>query len=163
VRAALNGEVDPSWLLAPAALGALRSTADARAWLHRPVGAEVEVGAAGEGGRAGGSAVRTVELPDPVELEPLCLWLALMAQVDGPRLLRIKLLVRERSSGAAFALQSAGRLVSPPRRLGVRPEGLEGLRGVVVARGLGSSELDLVVRSLASAARGEPLAPVPAR
>jgi len=150
VRVALQGEVDPEWLLHGPALGRVAGAADARDWLHHHP--------SGPDGEATFSA-RTVELEGPVDVDVVALWLRLVAQLDGPRLLRVKILAEDRATGALFALQSAGRLVSAPRRLAARPPDVRGLRLVLVERGLDPATLERLIESLHAAARADPYAP----
>ncbi len=146
VRVALHGEVDPDWLLGAPALARLTAWGDAHSWLHH----EPTLRA------AGAFSTRTVRVDHPVDLDVLVLWTRLVTQLDGPRLLRIKMLLEDAGTGATFALQAAGRLVSPPRRLAARPGGLRGLHAVLVERGLGEPGLERLVESLHSAANATP-------
>ncbi len=144
LREARHGDVEPDWIFAEPAFARLVDAANARTWLHHQTDS-VE----------GAAACRShlVELREPADVELLALWLRLVTQVDGPQLLRVKILAEDRSSGDVFALQTAGRLVSPARRLANRPAGVRGLRAVLVERGLGPHALERLQASLCSAAR----------
>lgn len=129
-------DADASWVLDAPPLARLR---DAGTWLHHgPSGADCRA--------------HSVALDARADPDVLHLWMRLVTQVDGPRLLRIKALV-EREDGAIFVLQSAGRSVSPPRPLAHHPRGLRGLRMVIIERGLDSVEP--LLASLRSAVAGE--------
>ena len=148
VRVALQGEVDARWLLEAPALARVTGPQGARDWLHHHAeGADPEAD----------FSTRAVELDGPVDVEVIALWLRLVAQIDGPRLLRVKILAEDRATGAVFALQSAGRMVSPPRRLAAAPGTVRGLRLVLIERGLGQKALEQLIASLHSAARADPL------
>jgi len=150
VRRTPNGQVDPGWLLDAPALARLRGPDEASSWLHHGP-REGSVGA-----DPTAFVTRTVESESPVDLAPVELWLRLVTQLDGPRLLRVKILLEERASGACYALQSAGRLVAPPRRLAPGRGPTRGLRMVLVARGLAPAVLDRLLESFRAALRGEP-------
>lgn len=131
-------EVDAPWVLDAPPLARLR---DAATWLHHaPAGANCRA--------------HSVALDAPADPDVLHLWLRLVTQVDGPRLLRIKALAEGRD-GRVFVLQSAGRSVSPPRPLEHHPRGVRGLQMVIIERGLGSVEP--LLASLRSAVAGEPV------
>lgn len=146
VRGAAHGRVDPTWLLEAPPLGRLRDVSDARAWLHH--GGHVAATASGEPP----FVAHAFETEAAGDVEALALWLRLVTQLDGPRLLRIKLLVTCSATGDAVVLQSAGRAVSPPRRLARPPEGWQGVRGVVIERGLGVDAARQLLASLDEAA-----------
>lgn len=95
-----------------------------------------------------------LELPDEVDDVALMLWLRLVAQFDGPGLLRIKGVVRSRRTGEWLVLQSAQQAVSPPRTLAQAPTGWAGSRLVVHARGLSAATLETLTTAAQSAARG---------
>lgn len=97
---------------------------------------------------------RVLELPDTVDEEALGLWLRLVTQLDGPRLLRIKGLVQSRSSGRWLVLQAAQHAVSPARPLMEAPRGWRGSRLVVLSRGLAGPALDALAAAALSAASG---------
>ena len=90
----------------------------------------------------------------PAEIEALSLWLRLVTQLDGPRLLRIKALVRGAGDGGCWVLQSAGRSVSPPLRLGRPPDDLRGAEVVLIERGLPDPALRRLLASLRAALEG---------
>ncbi|MCB9885358.1 MAG: GTP-binding protein [Planctomycetes bacterium] len=135
----LTAAADPAWLWAPAPLARLRDPAATRLWLHH-------------GDHGSEFRSHTVALPAAASIEPLRLWLRLVTQFDGARLLRIKGLAECRDSGAVFALQSAGPAVSPPRRLAAPPAHLRGVNLVLIERGLPATVLDQAVLALRSAA-----------
>ena len=110
VRIADLGAVDPAWLLTPSAGRTPRFWTPAVHTAHQ---------------------IHTVLHAAPVALEPIALWLRLVTQVDGPRLLRIKLRIRT-VEGACWWLQSANRYLSPPLRL-ENSEG-PGAEGFLVVR-----------------------------
>lgn len=153
VRIADDGRVDPGWLLAPAgfARGAETGAAGARGWL---AGAGLAARLHADGDRRGHHPTFTthaVRHPSPVDAEALQLWLRLVTQLDGPRLLRIKALARCRSTGAVFAFQSVGRAVSPPRRLAVEPPDLPGAELVAIERGMSPAAMERLLESLRGA------------
>jgi G3E family GTPase len=161
VRAAPHGAVERAWLLAEEPLGRVRELADARAWLHHaPPGA---AGAAGTAGAPGVAPYRThsVATDAPARIELLELWLRLVTQIDGPRLLRIKALVECAESGEVHVLQSAQHAVSPPRRLARRPRGFGGAQVVVIERGLGEATTRALLASLRDALGARARAPRP--
>jgi G3E family GTPase len=124
VRNAVAGDVEAAWLFAAPGFNAVRG-GGARGWLR-----------AGSTGVHAAYTAHAVTHDAPVHLDAVQLWLRLAAQIDGERLLRVKLIVRSRDDGRCWALQSAGRSVSPPQRLGVEPPGLAGAEGIVIERGL---------------------------
>ncbi|MEZ6037229.1 MAG: GTP-binding protein [Planctomycetota bacterium] len=87
----------------------------------------------------------------PVDIEALQLWLRLAAQLDGPRLLRFKAVARCARTGEAFALQSAGRSVSPPLRLAAAPRDVTGAEVVLIERGLPPRALEQTLTALRQA------------
>lgn len=95
MRTADHGAVDATWLLRAAPVRQPRFWIPAVHTAHQ---------------------VHRVSHEAPVHLEPLLLWLRLVTQVDGPRLLRIKLRIRT-PDGACWWVQSANRFLSPPLRL----------------------------------------------
>jgi len=100
------------------------------AWLRAP--ADV-----GDGEPAHGAVTtHSLRSETPVDVDALQLWLRLAAQLDGPRLLRFKAILRCARTGNAFVLQSAGRSVSPPLRLAAPPADLAGAEVVLLERGL---------------------------
>lgn len=98
------------------------------------------------------ASTRVIELPSPVDLIALELWLRMVARVDGEALLRVKGLVEH--GGRLHVLQSAQHAVSPLRELGSRPPSWQGSRLVVIARGLSARTLEALERSAIDAARG---------
>lgn len=145
VRRALHGQLEPDWLLATAPLGLVRGAEDARAWLHHHAGAP-------------SYRSHAVSVDTPARIELVQLWLRLVTQLDGPRLLRIKALVECAASGDLFVLQSAEHAVSPPRRLARRPPDLGGARVVILERGLPDPALAGLLASLHSVLAGTPRA-----
>jgi G3E family GTPase len=152
VREAPHGRVDPAWLLDSAPIARVRGAGDASAWLHHAGG----VGPAGGGPPVGTHAV---ELPQATDVERLELWLRLVTQVDGDRLLRVKGLVEEAGTGDVYVLQSAGHAVSPPRRLAGAPAGHRGVRLVLLEPGLGAAAPDRRGASRRQAGDGTRAAP----
>lgn len=73
-----------------------------------------------------------VDLPSPVQLDALQLALRLLVQFDGVRLERIKGVVGT-PDGGAWALESVGRLLMPPRALAAEASRF-GSRMVVISR-----------------------------
>lgn len=140
-RIADHGDVDADWMFARTAFGRLRDASDATRWLHHAIQAE---------------AYRThaLEWPDAAQIDVVQLWLRLVTQIDGPRLLRIKGLVESAETGQVFALQSAEHAVSPPRRLAERPRGFRGARFVLIERGLPERAIEPLLDSLRSALAG---------
>lgn len=154
VRAAVEGRVDAAWLLDAPALGRLRTVSDARTWLHH--GGPAHGASAASADRAAApTATHSFASEAPADVEALVLWLRLVTQLDGPRLLRIKILATCGRTGDAIVLQSAGRTVSPPRRLARPPAGWRGVRGVVIERGLGERAAGRLLESLRAAAPGQ--------
>lgn len=147
VRTAVEGVVDPDWVFAPAGFGA--AGVGLRYWL-------TDVGALESSHAAYGT--HEFRSDTPVDLEALQLWLRLVTQLDGPRLLRIKGLVRCAQDGACYALHAAGRSISPPRRLGRVPDGLRGAEVVVIERALPMRVVEALMDSLRSACAATPRA-----
>jgi G3E family GTPase len=147
VREAAHGAVDTAWLLATGPSARLRDADGARAWLqHRP-------------GRDHDVATRVIDFGAPVDVEALALWLRLVTQLDGDRLLRVKGIVEGRHGGALFLLQSVQHAVVPPRRLEGRPRGWQGSALVMIARGTSRATLDRWVELAHQAARGQERSP----
>ncbi len=144
VRTALEGDVDPDWVFDE--VGFRASGAGLRCWLTDT--------AALEDGHVA-YATHSLRIEEPVDLRALQLWLRLVTQVDGPRLLRIKGLVRCAQTGHCFALHAAGRSISPPRRLARPPDGLDGGELVVIERGLPPPAAQALLDSLRSACAAE--------
>ncbi|MBE2253001.1 MAG: GTP-binding protein [Myxococcus sp.] len=135
------GEVARERLLAPATTRRLGDEAAAERWLKSSTpGHDV--------------SSLVLELPESVDAEALELWLRLVTQLDGPKLLRIKGLVQRRSDGAWVVLQAAQHAVSAPRALEAPPKGWRGSRLVVHARGLPQGALEALAASARSAAAG---------
>lgn len=134
---------DVDWLFAaPFSAGAPDAAAR---WLHAPHGG------AGYGHDHGAVATRAIAHPRPVDVDAVQLWLRLVTQLDGERLLRIKAIARCAHTGAVFALHSAGRSVSPPQRLLAAPSGLAGAEVVVIARGMPERALAAALAALRGA------------
>jgi G3E family GTPase len=142
VRAAEHGRIDSRWLFAAPPLARVIDAPGAHRWLHH------HASDAGPTFRS-----HAIELEAAADVQALELWLRLVTQLDGPRLLRIKGLVEDRASGDLFALQAAGRSVSPARRLARTPDGPRGVRFVIVERGFGAAPLERLLASLDQAAR----------
>ncbi len=141
VLEARHGEVPLERLLAPATTQRLVDTRAASRWLS-PSSPGHDV------------TSQMLELPDTVDDVALGLWLRLVTQLDGPRLLRIKGLVQSRRTGQWLVLQSAQHAVSPPRALDAAPRDWRGSRLVVLSRGLPAPTRDALAASAQSAARG---------
>ncbi|MCA9322889.1 MAG: GTP-binding protein [Planctomycetes bacterium] len=146
LRVADHGRVDAGWLMAEAGFGGAQAADRLRAWLA--------IAPAPESGDHAGFSSFSVRHDEPVDPDPLMLWLRLVTQVDGPRLLRIKAMIRSAQDGQAYVLQSAGRSVSPPLRMKAIPKGLTGAEVVVIERGLSVTALEALQDSLQSALRG---------
>lgn len=139
------GGVPAAALLAPSALPGLRE--HAAAWL--------------EPSRADAHHARAdvVDLGATVDEAALDLWLRMVAALEGPRLLRVKGLVRGRQSGQWLVLQAAQHAVAPLRPLGGVPRGWGASRLVVVTRGLPERTVRSLLESARDAAQGRPLTP----
>ncbi|MCA8955900.1 MAG: GTP-binding protein [Planctomycetes bacterium] len=144
VRAAEHGELDPDWLLAAAALPRLTDPCIAGEWLHHHGGGSSAMSATGV-------ATHAFSVDHGADVGVLHLWLQLVTQLDGPRLLRIKGLVEDRATSVVHVLQAAGRSVSPPRPLAGLRAGVRGVRFVVVERGLGAVAVARLLGSLREA------------
>jgi G3E family GTPase len=143
VRVASQGVIDTQWLLSGAPLARMLDPGVAQVWLHHG---------------ADGAAYRshTVQLPQPAKIELVQLWLRLVTQLDGARLLRIKGLVECAQSGDIFAVQSAEHALSPPRRLQRAPTGVRGVQMVLIERGLPDEVLAQVLATLREAVDATP-------
>lgn len=139
IRAAEGGRVDPAWLFAAPALARIDEASGVGDWLHHHAHDDGD----------GHYETHELALAGSADVDVMLSWLRLVTQIDGDKLLRIKCLV-ENADGEVFALQSAGRSVSPPRKLGRRIEGV-GVRLALIERGLGSS-IDGLFASLRAAA-----------
>ncbi len=149
VREAIEGRIDPAWLLASAPLERIRATGDAHTWLHHtPHDHE-------HGSHAESFRTHAVQLPDPARIELIQLWLRLVTQWDGRNLLRIKGLVECADTRDIYALQSAEHALSPPRRLARRPAGVHGVQMVMIERGMKDTTMQQVLASLREAAAGQ--------
>jgi G3E family GTPase len=142
VRQAVRGEVDVAWLLSSGPSSRWRDAGGARAWLHhRP----------DQGHRI---TTRTVDFGGPVDEEALALWLRLVTQLDGDRLLRVKGVVEGVRSGACLVMQSVQHTALPPRRLDARPVGWQSSALVMIARGASDADLDRWEALAREAAKG---------
>ena len=150
VREAVHGAVDADWLLQPTTLDGVGDAAAARVWLHH-------------GGDAPAFASHVVQLDAPTSVARIELWLRLVTQLDGDRLLRAKLLVECADTGAIFAVQSAGHAVHPARRLAQRPAGVRGVQAGLSERGRRPTVLQRAIAGLRDAATGRRLVPGAAR
>lgn len=137
------GGVPAAQLLAPTAVPGVRARPDA--WL------------APSGHDAHEAHADVVELGDSVDEAALELWLRMVAALEGPRLLRVKGLVRSRQSGAWLVLQSAQHAVTPVRPLGTAPAGWDSSRLVVITRGLPDTTRARLLESARDAAAGRRL------
>lgn len=145
VREVLHGEVERAWLLAEAPLERLRDARTARTWLHH------------HAADAPGFRAHAVTWDAPVRLAPLGLWLRLVTQLDGPRLLRVKALAESADDGHVHVLQSAQHAVAPPRRLARPPRGFRGAQVVVIERGLAPAATRALLASLRDALGARPI------
>lgn len=145
LRDAVHGDIDAAWLLTTTPLGGVRTLPQAERWLHH-------------GRHAAAFRTHALKNEDPARVDLLDLWLRLVTQLDGARLLRVKALVECAQSGEIYVLQSAGHAVFPPRRLERRPTGLRGVRMVLIERGLQDSVVEQLLGSLRSALAAEPRA-----
>ncbi|HEX5053485.1 MAG TPA: GTP-binding protein [Planctomycetota bacterium] len=143
VRETVEGRIDAAWLLSPSVLAGMHDARVARLWLHHT-------------SHAATFRTHAVQLPSPADIELVQLWLRLVTQLDGHRLLRIKGLVECLSTGDLFALQSAEHAVSPPRRLSRRPEGVHGVQMVLIERGMAPAALEQAIGSLRAAVAATP-------
>ncbi len=148
VRAALDGRVDPTWLLASAPLDGIQGRSEAHAWLHH--------GDHDHASDAEPFRTHAVQLPEPARIELIQLWLRLVTQWDGRNLLRIKGLVECVDTGDLFVIQSAEHALSPPRRLAHRPAGVRGVQMVVIERGMQAETMQRVLTTLREAAAATP-------
>ncbi|MEZ4261462.1 MAG: GTP-binding protein [Polyangiaceae bacterium] len=96
-----------------------------------------------------------VDLGHAVDEEAIAAWLRMVTAVDGPRLLRVKGLVRARASGEWLVLQSAQHAISPMRALGGAPRGWDSSKLVLITRGLSAPTLAMLIESAEQAARGD--------
>ncbi|MCB9897935.1 MAG: hypothetical protein H6825_08025 [Planctomycetes bacterium] len=128
-------DVDAAWLLDGPALPRMAEGDGARAWLH----------AAGTPDFILTRSVHVLRAADPGLLQ---LWLRLVTQLDGPRLLRVKLLAEDVRDGGAVVLQAVGAWVAPVRRLEQPPDGHVGVRAALVSRDLSETALERIVGSL---------------
>ena len=141
VRLAEFGRIEPEWLLA-APQFVPTPGGDARDWLRRSAHrAEDHLP----------FTAHTVRSEDPVDVEALQLWLRLVTQLDGDRLLRVKALARCRVTGDGFVLQSAGRAVSPVQCLRSAPPELRGAEVIVIERGMEAAVRSGLLSSLREA------------
>lgn len=146
IREVAHGQVDRDWLLASTALLRLQDASTAQLWLHHNEQSQ---------------AIQThnVSIPTAARIDLIQLWLRLVTQLDGHRLLRAKGLIECSETGEIFALQSAGHAVSPPRRLGVRPAGVHGVRMVLIERGLPAIACQQAIAALHAATDGSLMLP----
>ena len=139
IRGVQHGVVDRQWLLAGGSRLALHDTATIQHWLHH-------------GADATSLRTHNIEIPRAARVDLLQLWLRLVTQLDGHRILRIKALVECSATGEVFALQTAGHAVSPPRQLQLRPQSLRGVRMVMIERGLPDAACQQAIAPLHEAA-----------
>jgi G3E family GTPase len=144
VRHATHGAADPRWLLDEAPLPRLGDVDQVRLWLHH-----------GDGGPT--FRTHVVQRAQPAAVDLVQLWLRLVTQLDGDRLLRIKGLVECAATGDVFVLQSAGHAVSPPRRLGRQAGPLRGVQLVLIERDLSDTVVAQLLATLDGALAGTPL------
>lgn len=98
------------------------------------------------------AVTQVVELPSPADADALLLWLRVVTMFDGPKLLRVKGIVQ--TAEGYVVLQSAQRVVSPPRHLACAPEGWSGSRLVLISRGLPARALAAITEAAIAAATG---------
>jgi len=156
VAEAVHGRIDPDWLLADAPLGRLRDAGAGKMWLHHAPSGSAPSGGAPQ---PGSFRTRSVQVAAPARVDLVQLWLRLVTQFDGDRLLRIKGLVECQDSGDVWTVQSAGHAVSPPRRLGRVPVGVRGVQMVLIERGLTDATRQQVTAALHQALAGTPMVP----
>lgn len=137
-----QGRLPPDVLLSEAPVAGLTSAARAARWLEAHPHTDHAVD------------TRVIELPSLVDVPAVALWLRLVTQLDGRRLLRVKGLVEDRD-GVQYVLQSAGHAVAPLRTLEARPAGWTGSRLVMISQDLEAAQLDAIEAAALSAARGE--------
>ena len=83
----------------------------------------------------------------------------MVTAVDGPRLLRVKGLVKRRGDGAWLVFQSAQHAISPVRPLGGEPRGWGSSKLVVISRGMPDAMLTMLLESAKQAATGAKVVP----
>jgi G3E family GTPase len=148
VREVASGEVDVAWLLASGPSAQLRDATRARDWLQHHSERDHEV------------STLAVDFGGPVDVAALELWLRLVTQLDGDRLLRVKGIVEGRLVDAGqqselFVLQSVQHAVAPLRRLEMRPRGWQGSSLVLITRGASEDAIARWVELAHQAARGQ--------
>ncbi len=144
IREAANGEVEVDWLLAVGPSARLLDAAAGREWLRHPPGGDHRIG------------TRSIHFGGPVDEDALALWLRLVTQLDGDRLLRVKGILESRRSGGFFVLQSVQHAVPPLRPFEGRPRGWPGSSLVLLHRDAPGELVDRWVEFAHLAARGEP-------
>jgi G3E family GTPase len=147
IREAVNGEVEAAWLLASGPSARLLDAAPAREWLRHHPGGDHRI------------RTRVIHFGGPVDEAALALWLRLVTQLDGDRLLRVKGIVESRETGRLFVLQSIQHSVAPLRPLeGLegRPRGWPGSSLVLISRGAPEEMVERWVGFAHLAARGQP-------
>lgn len=153
IRFATDALADPMWLFSAPPLARLLDVDHARRWLGHGGG----MGSVHSQGDAEPFETHSFQSEEPVDLHALQLWLRLVTQLDGPRLLRIKGLVEDRATGAMYALQAAGRSITPARRLERPPSGVRGVHMVIIERGMGAAPAARLMDSLKAAIGGVPM------
>lgn len=146
-----EGDAPPADLLTPGPTPQLSQPHIARRWLLQGLTSGLHDSGAGSGFRT-----HSLRLAPAANVAAVQLWLRLVAQLDGRRIVRIKGLVRCAQSGACFVLQGAGAAVSPPRRLQTPPPGLQGVEMVLIERGASDAAIAQALAALRSAAAGTP-------
>ncbi|HPF14505.1 MAG TPA: GTP-binding protein [Planctomycetota bacterium] len=140
IRVAQAGRIDPAWLLADGGFAPGDGARGLRAWLGRsPVESSTPHAP---------YTTHTLHHDGPVDVEAMQLWLRLVTQLDGPKLLRIKALVRSTADGACYVLQSAERSVSPPLAVQKDLPQLRGAEWVLIERGLPPAVVEALLASL---------------
>jgi G3E family GTPase len=147
-----GGAVDPEALLAPAP-GA-GDPARLRAWLDAS-------GAYGHADdhvhgpdchhghhRHGEIASFSVIIEKPVRLGPLAMWLSLMTQMDGARLLRIKGVVHVEGAERPSVIHSVQHLAYPAEELAAWPDDDRSTRIVFITRGMSDDAVRRLRESL---------------
>jgi G3E family GTPase len=104
VREAARGEVDPSFVMAMGHLDTRRLQAKTR----------VQSAHQNQHGRIRSLAVT---LPTPVDFKAFSLWVAMLTQLNGERVVRLKAVVSARGEETPIAVQAVQHVVYPPLNL----------------------------------------------
>ena len=136
-----SGTVDADVLLAPAAGDDARGLG-LKAWIA------ASTGRPGHGVHADVTTF-AIALAHPVRMGPLALWLSIMTQMHGGKLLRVKGLVAVAGEDRPLVIQTVQHVVVPARQLEAWPDDDHRTRLVFIARGLPESTLRSLRASLA--------------